>query len=160
MVSLDRLDSHLGDAAQPKVVADAFQLPFRAASFDFVFSSFFLHHFTDDQIVELLGNFKRLARRAVLAIDLERGPLALRFLPATQWLFNWHSMFVHDGLISVQAALRPVSCWRWLAAPAWNARAFPRIAPGAVYRWWRRLACEPIFSGSRWRPVEYHGADR
>ena len=106
VVSLDRLGSHLGGAAQPKVVADAFQLPFQAASFDFVFSSLFLHHFSDEQIVELLENFKRLARRAVLAIDLERGPLALRFLPATQWLFDWHSMFVHDGLISVQAAFK------------------------------------------------------
>ena len=106
VVSLDRLGFHLGTAAQPKVVADAFQLPFAPASFDFVFSSLFLHHFTDDQIVELLGNFKRLARRAVLAIDLERGPLALRFLPATRWIFAWNSMFVHDGLISVQAAFK------------------------------------------------------
>ncbi len=106
VVSLDRLDFHLGGAAHPKVVADAFQLPFDAGSFDFVFSSLFLHHFSDAQIVELLGNFKRVARRAVLAIDLERGPLALRFLPATQWLLDWHSMFVHDGLISVQAAFK------------------------------------------------------
>ncbi len=106
VVSLDRLGFHLGGAAQPKLVADAFQLPFHAGSFDFVFSSLFLHHFTDGQVVELLANFKRLARRAVLAIDLERGPLAFRFLPATRWLFDWHDMFVSDGVISVQAAFK------------------------------------------------------
>jgi SAM-dependent methyltransferase len=106
VVSLDRLSFHLNGAAQPKLAADAFQLPFRPASFDFVFSSLFLHHFTDDQVVELLASFRQLARRAVLAIDLERGPLALRFLPATQWLFNWDRMFVDDGLISVRAAFK------------------------------------------------------
>jgi len=106
VVSLDRQEFHLGDAAPPKVVGDAFQLPFAPASFDFVFSSLFLHHFTNDQIVDLLANFKRLARRAVLAIDLERGPWAHRFLPATQWLFDWDRIFVHDGIISVQAAFK------------------------------------------------------
>ena len=106
VVSLDRLEFHLSGAAPPKVVGDAFQLPFAPASFDFVFSSLFLHHFTNDQIVELLASFKRLARRAVLAIDLERGPWAHRFLPATQWLFDWDRIFVHDGIISVQAAFK------------------------------------------------------
>ena len=106
VVSLDRSAFHLAGAGQPKVAADAFQLPFAAASFDFVFSSLFLHHFSDDQVIQLLESFKLLARRAVLATDLERGPWALRFLPATKWLFDWHSMFVHDGLISVQAAFK------------------------------------------------------
>ena len=104
--SLDRLSFHLDGAPHPKLAADAFRLPFKPASFDFVFSSLFLHHFTDDQIVELLASFRTLARRAVLAIDLERGPLALRFLPATQWLFQWDHMFVRDGLISVRAAFK------------------------------------------------------
>jgi len=106
VVSLDRLMFHLDGAAPPKIVADAFQLPFAPASFDFVFSSLFLHHFSDDQIVELLASFKKLSRRAVLAIDLERGPLAFRFLPATRWLFDWNRMFVDDGLLSVQAAFK------------------------------------------------------
>lgn len=106
VVSIDRHSFHLRDAPQPKSVADAFQLPFRPSSFDFVFCSLFLHHFSDEQIVELLCSFKRIARRAVLAIDLERGPLAFRFLPATQFLFHWHRIMVHDGLISVQAAFK------------------------------------------------------
>jgi hypothetical protein len=104
--SLDRLSFHLNDAQPPKLTADAFRMPFRPASFDFVFSSLFLHHFTDQQVVELLASFRMLARRAVIAVDLERGPLALRFLPATQWLFNWDRMFVSDGLISVRAAFK------------------------------------------------------
>jgi SAM-dependent methyltransferase len=106
VTSLDYKGDHLAQAADPKLVADAFHLPFRPASFDFVFSSLFLHHFTNDQIVELFRSFRCLARRAVLAIDLERGPLAYHFLPSSRWLFGWHDITISDGQISVAAALK------------------------------------------------------
>lgn len=106
VTSLDRNYWHLAPAARPKLVGDASRLPFRARSFDFVFSSLFLHHFSNDEVVELLRNFKTIARRAVLAIDLERGPLAYHFLPATRWLFGWHDISVHDGQVSVRAAFK------------------------------------------------------
>jgi ubiquinone/menaquinone biosynthesis C-methylase UbiE len=104
VTSLDYNGDHLAQAAEPKLVADAFRLPFRPASFDFVFSSLFLHHFSNDQVMELLRSFGSVARRAVLAIDLERGPLAYRFLPSTRWLFEWHDITINDGQISVAAA--------------------------------------------------------
>ncbi|MGP0074698.1 MAG: methyltransferase domain-containing protein [Bryobacteraceae bacterium] len=106
VTSLDYKGDHLTQAADPKLVADAFRLPFRSASFDFVFSSLFLHHFSNDQVVELFRSFRCLARRAVLAIDLERGPLAYYFLPNTRWLFGWHDITISDGQISVAAALK------------------------------------------------------
>ncbi len=105
VTSLDYRGAHLEQAADPKVVADAFHLPFRAGSFDFVFSSLFLHHFTNEQVVELFRGFRYVARRAVLAIDLDRGPLAYHFLPNTRWLFKWHEITISDGQISVAAAL-------------------------------------------------------
>ena len=67
VIALDRRKVHLDAASHPKLVADAFRLPFQPGSFDFVFSSLFLHHFSNDQVVELLRNFKCVARRAVLA---------------------------------------------------------------------------------------------
>jgi ubiquinone/menaquinone biosynthesis C-methylase UbiE len=82
-------------------------LPFSPSSFDYVFSSLFLHHFTDEQVVELLRAFGRVARRAVLIVDLERHPVAYYFLPATRWLLGWDPVTVHDGKISVEAAFRP-----------------------------------------------------
>ena len=106
VTSLDYRAVHLSLAQSPKVVGDAFRLPFRPASFDFVFSSLFLHHFTDFQVAELLDGFRAVARRGVLAIDLERGPLAYHFMPATRWLFGWHDISMHDGPVSVQAAFK------------------------------------------------------
>lgn len=106
VTSLDRSTVHLRDAAPPKIAADAFQLPFAAGSFDFVFSSLFLHHFSNEQVTALLRDFRRVARRAVIAIDLERGPLAYYFLPRTRWLFGWRAITINDGPISVQAGFK------------------------------------------------------
>jgi hypothetical protein len=106
VVSLDYRVSHMRQNPGPCVAGDAFQLPFATASFDFVFCSLFLHHFTNGQIVDLLRDFGRVARRAVLVIDLERNPIAYYFLPATRWLFGWDPITVHDGKISVEAAFR------------------------------------------------------
>ena len=79
----------------------------RENSFDYVFSSLFLHHFDNFQVTELLSEFARVARRAVLIIDLERNPIAYYFLPWTRWLYGWDPVTVNDGAISVEAAFRP-----------------------------------------------------
>lgn len=104
VVSLDRNATNLALAPSPRLRGDAFRLPFADGSFDFVFTSLFLHHFQDDEIVDLLRSFRRIARRAVLISDLERHLISYCFLPATRWLYGWHSLTVHDGPISVRAA--------------------------------------------------------
>ncbi|MGA2879580.1 MAG: methyltransferase domain-containing protein [Bryobacteraceae bacterium] len=134
VTSLDYKGDHLAQAAEPKLVADAFSLPFRPSSFDFVFSSLFLHHFTNEQVVELFRSFRGLARRAVLAIDLDRGPLAYYFLPNTRWLFGWHDITITDGQISVAAALKKDEL-RALAV-----RAGLEGARVRVHRPWSRLS--------------------
>lgn len=106
VISLDRSFTHLRRARDPRLVADAFQLPFAAHSFDFAFCSLFLHHFTDHEVSDLLARFHAVARRALIVMDLERNPLAYYFLPATRWLFGWHDLTVHDGCVSVEAAFR------------------------------------------------------
>jgi 2-polyprenyl-3-methyl-5-hydroxy-6-metoxy-1,4-benzoquinol methylase len=102
--SLDLNPVNIANAPEPKLLGDAFRLPFRDASFDFVFASLFLHHFTDSQVVELLDRLYRLSRRALLISDLERHILSYYFLPATQPFLRWHRLTVHDGPVSVRAA--------------------------------------------------------
>ncbi len=107
VTSLDRIPSHLSKASPPRVAADAFALPFKPKSFDYVFCSLFLHHFTNDEIVNLLRGFAGVASRKVLVIDLERNPIAYYFLPMTRRIFGWDPVTVNDGAISVEAAFQP-----------------------------------------------------
>jgi SAM-dependent methyltransferase len=107
VTSLDNNLVNLSGAGHPKLIADAFALPFKPGSFDFVFSSLFLHHFTDDQVIRLLASFHAVARRALVICDLERHIAPYLFLPATRRLFGWGDITVHDGVISVRAAFRP-----------------------------------------------------
>jgi ubiquinone/menaquinone biosynthesis C-methylase UbiE len=107
VTSLDLHASHLTSCAPPKVAGDAFELPFRPGSFDLVFCSLFLHHFTDREVVSLLDGFRIAARRAVAVIDLERNPIPYYFVPWTKWLFGWDPITVNDAAISVEAAFKP-----------------------------------------------------
>jgi 2-polyprenyl-3-methyl-5-hydroxy-6-metoxy-1,4-benzoquinol methylase len=107
VTSLDYLESHLAGGSGQRVAGDAFALPFAPRSFDYVFSSLFLHHFTDEQVVELLAGFGRVARKQVLVIDLWRHPVPYYFISQTRWLFGWDPVTVYDGAISVEAAFRP-----------------------------------------------------
>jgi ubiquinone/menaquinone biosynthesis C-methylase UbiE len=104
ITSLDRIATHLKTARAPRITADAFALPFKAQSFDYVFCSLFLHHFTNDQIIHLFREFATVARKKILVIDLERNPIPYYFLPWTRRVFNWDPVTLHDGPISVEAA--------------------------------------------------------
>ena len=105
VTSLDYVATHLTGAGS-KVAGNAFQLPFRPASFDYVFCSLFLHHFKDEAVVQLLRNFGEVARKAVLVIDLERNPIPYYFIAWSRPLLGWDPVTVHDGAISVEAAFR------------------------------------------------------
>ncbi len=107
--SITSLDYNLVNceaAPMPKVIADAFQLPFAPGSFDLVFCSLFLHHFSDEQVTELLRNAYATARKALVVCDLERHILPYLFLPATKFVFRWKRLTLHDGPISVRASFR------------------------------------------------------
>ena len=117
VTNLDYIATHLEACTGTCVAADAFHLPFADHSFDYVFNSLFLHHFTDEQIVALLREFHRLARKQVLVIDLWRHPIPYYFMSLTQPLFGWQPVTVSDGQISVEAAFRTAEL-RELAARA------------------------------------------
>lgn len=106
VTSFDCNSVNLSAAPQPKVIGDAFRLPFAASSFDYVHCSLFLHHFEDDCVVELLRSFHTVARKALLVCDLERNVLPYLFLPATKLVFRWQAITLHDGPISVRASFK------------------------------------------------------
>ncbi|MDX1982727.1 MAG: methyltransferase domain-containing protein [Bryobacteraceae bacterium] len=104
VVAADAIPRNLRQAQPPKLAADGFHLPFADRTFDVVWSSLFLHHFSSGDAARLLREMQRVARRYVIALDLERSRLSYRFLPFTRRLLGWHPMTVHDGMASVQSA--------------------------------------------------------
>jgi SAM-dependent methyltransferase len=107
VISLDYIPWHLETCEGDRVAGDAFALPFAPKSFDYVFSSLFLHHFTNDEVVRLFQSFGAVARKGVLTIDLLRHPIPYYFISKTNWILGWHPVSVSDGAISVEAAWKP-----------------------------------------------------
>jgi hypothetical protein len=52
------------------------------------------------------GHMRRFARHALIVLDLERHPLAYRFLPITRRLFGWIALTVRDGSVLVAVAVQ------------------------------------------------------
>lgn len=70
------------------VRGDALRIPFRDDTFDVVTCNLVLHHFRDEDAVQVLREMGRVARRRVVVNDLERHRvhyLAVRLLSATLW---------------------------------------------------------------------------
>ena len=83
------------------VRADSLNLPFRARSFDFVTASLFLHHFRDDDVVRLLSDFARVARRAIIVNDLVRNLIPYYFTRLTGPILATSFLTRNDGPVSV-----------------------------------------------------------
>ncbi len=107
VTSTDRKPAHLAVAADPRIVADAFWLPLHERSFDLVLCSLLLHEYPDPLVRDLLARLYAIARRALIALDLYRHPLAYYFLPATRWVFRWNRLTLADGPASVEASFHP-----------------------------------------------------
>jgi ubiquinone/menaquinone biosynthesis C-methylase UbiE len=86
---------------------DAFQLPFADAQFDYAICSLFTHHFTDQQVIKLLRELERVARRRLLVIDLHRHPLAYFFYTTVGRLFLHNRLLREDGALSILRSFKP-----------------------------------------------------
>jgi ubiquinone/menaquinone biosynthesis C-methylase UbiE len=83
------------------VCGDALKLPFADAEFDYVICSLFTHHLLDQQVVQVLGEMSRVARRRIFVIDLHRHPVAY-FLYTTLGKLILHNRLIrHDGALSI-----------------------------------------------------------
>ncbi|HEX8370195.1 MAG TPA: methyltransferase domain-containing protein [Pyrinomonadaceae bacterium] len=87
--------------------ADALRLPFADASFDYVLCSLFTHHFTDEKVVRILSEMKRVARRKIYVIDLHRHALAYFLYTTFGKLFLYNRLIRHDGALSILRSFKP-----------------------------------------------------
>ncbi|HEX8088584.1 MAG TPA: methyltransferase domain-containing protein [Blastocatellia bacterium] len=83
------------------VRADSLSLPFTDRSFDFVTASLFLHHFQDEDVVRLLADFSRVARRAIIINDLVRNLIPYYFARLTGPVLATSFLTRNDGPVSV-----------------------------------------------------------
>jgi ubiquinone/menaquinone biosynthesis C-methylase UbiE len=94
--------TRLGIGAQIELVrADSLSLPFAERSFDFVTASLFLHHFQDEDVVRLLADFSRVARRAIIINDLVRNLIPYYFARLTGPVLATSFLTRNDGPVSV-----------------------------------------------------------
>ena len=88
-----------------------------AEDFDFIVSSQFTHHLTDDQVVTFIRWMEAHARRGWFIGDLHRHWLPYYGFGVLAWLARWHHFVLSDGRISIARAFVPED-WRRLVRAA------------------------------------------
>lgn len=92
--------------AFPSVAADAFVLPIRENSVDWIVSTLFVHHFSPEENARLLASFARTARHGFALLDLTRNRVPLAFISVAGRLFKTR-ISLQDGIASVRQAYTP-----------------------------------------------------
>ena len=83
------------------VRGNALELPFADNRFDYVICSLFTHHFVDEQVVKILREMSRVARRRIFVIDLNRHPVAYLLYTTLGKLVLHNRLLRHDGALSI-----------------------------------------------------------
>lgn len=68
---------------------------------DIMLCTLTLHHFKDEEIIDLLNNFKRSATMGIVINDLQRSAIAYYLFKALCYAFRLNDMSREDGLISI-----------------------------------------------------------
>ena len=86
---------------------NAFRLPFADEEFDYAICSLFTHHFQDEQVITLLRELSRVARRRIFVIDLHRHAIAYYFYTTVGHLFLHNRLIREDGALSILRSFKP-----------------------------------------------------
>lgn len=89
------------------VRGDAFHLPFADSTFDYAICSLLTHHFQDHEVVVVLREMSRVARREIFVIDLHRHPVAYYFYTTLGRLFLRNRLIREDGALSILRSFKP-----------------------------------------------------
>jgi SAM-dependent methyltransferase len=89
------------------VRGSGFSLPFDNNSFDYTICSLFTHHFTDENVIKLLDEMKRVSSRGIFVIDLHRHAIAYGLYKMFCVAFQISSLVREDGSLSVLRGFKP-----------------------------------------------------
>ena len=101
------LEESAGYAEISSIRGDALNLPFAEDAFDYAICSLFTHHFADENVVRILREMKRVARRKIFAIDLHRDKTAYFFYTTIGKIFLRNRLVRHDGALSILRSFVP-----------------------------------------------------
>ena len=96
------------------VRGDALKLPFADAEFDYVICSLFTHHLLDEQVVQVLGEMSRVAKRRIFVIDLHRHPVAYLLYTTVGKLILHNRLVRHDGALSILRGFKSDELLEWI----------------------------------------------
>jgi len=80
---------------------DIFEESFRELKYDIVLCTLTLHHFKENQIINLLNVFYTNSKIGIIINDLHRNAIAYRLFQVICFVFNLNKMSRDDGLISI-----------------------------------------------------------
>jgi SAM-dependent methyltransferase len=101
------MEESRGFAAINSLRGDAMRLPFADDCFDYAICSLFTHHFKDEQVVAILSELSRVARRRIFVIDLHRHALAYYLYTTVGHIFLHNRLIREDGALSILRGFRP-----------------------------------------------------
>lgn len=92
---------HLHDNSIELIAEDILSPSFRNRSYDIVLATLFFHHFTSEQLVQIIKQLTQQAKVAVIVNDLHRHPLAYHSIKLLTKLFSKSVMVKYDAPLSV-----------------------------------------------------------
>jgi SAM-dependent methyltransferase len=114
------------------VRGDALNLPFADGAFDFAICSLFTHHFSDNGVVEIMREMKRVSRRGIFVIDLHRERGAYRMFRLFCFVFRISRLVREDGLLSIQKGFQPDELLRIAGRAGIQKAEAKTVAPARV----------------------------
>lgn len=87
---------------------DIFDESFAKLKYDIVLCTLTLHHFKDNEIIQLLNVFNANSNIGIVINDLQRSAIAYRLFQALCFVFRLNDMSREDGLISILRGFKKV----------------------------------------------------
>lgn len=87
---------------------DIFDTKFKSLQYDIVVCTLTLHHFKDDEIINLMTVFNANAAIGMVINDLHRSALSYRLFQGLCFVFQLNKMSKEDGLVSILRGFKKV----------------------------------------------------